>query len=152
MSGPGGSCTRTCARSYASVLDTAAWPCCSLVRGCPGRDPGGRCSMGSMYVHDTTSGQFCVRTLLTSVSLAGNLVRTYTGRVAMPKQDTTGHTPHRQVRMDEATWQRLGAVAAERGTDRSAIIRDLVRWWLREPGARMPGRVADPPPSEDDSA
>lgn len=49
-------------------------------------------------------------------------------------------TPHRQVRLDDDLWTRLGAAAQAAGTDRSAIIRALVAWYLREPGAKAPAR------------
>lgn len=49
-------------------------------------------------------------------------------------------TPHRQVRLDDDMWHKLGLAAVEAGTDRSVIIRALVAWWLREPGAKIPKR------------
>jgi hypothetical protein len=48
------------------------------------------------------------------------------------------------VRIDDETWEELGAAAAAAGTDRSAVLRDLARWWLRRPGARMPPRPEKP--------
>jgi predicted transcriptional regulator len=50
-------------------------------------------------------------------------------------------TPHRQVRIDDDTWDELGDVARARGTDRSALIRDLIAWFLRRPNARPPKRA-----------
>lgn len=46
-------------------------------------------------------------------------------------------TPHRQVRIEPDLWDRFGAIAEP---DRSAVIRDFVRWYVREPGAKMPQR------------
>lgn len=37
-------------------------------------------------------------------------------------------------------WNRLGEVASAAGTDRTAIIREFVRWFVREPGAKLPPR------------
>ena len=51
-------------------------------------------------------------------------------------------TPHRAVRIDDETWEELGGAAAAAGTDRSAVLRELARWWLRRPGAKMPPRPA----------
>lgn len=48
------------------------------------------------------------------------------------------HTPVRSIRMDEERWARLGGEAGPRG--RSALINDLVAWYLREPGAKQPKR------------
>lgn len=55
----------------------------------------------------------------------------------MPNQPAT---PNRAVRIDNETWEALGAAAQAEGTDRSAILRELARWWLRRPGAKMPPR------------
>ena len=49
-------------------------------------------------------------------------------------------TPHRAVRIDDETWEALGDAATATGTDRSAVLRELARWWLRRPGAKMPAR------------
>jgi hypothetical protein len=46
----------------------------------------------------------------------------------------------RAVRIDDETWAALGDAADAAGTDRSAVLRELARWWLRHPGARMPPR------------
>lgn len=55
----------------------------------------------------------------------------------MPNQPKT---PLRNIRLDDDLWLRLGEVAAEQGTDRSAIVRSLVAWFVREPGAKPPHR------------
>jgi hypothetical protein len=52
-------------------------------------------------------------------------------------------TPHRVVRIDDETWGRLGTAALNAGTDRSAIIRALVVWYLRQPGAKLPKRPGE---------
>jgi hypothetical protein len=51
-----------------------------------------------------------------------------------------GKTPHRQVRVEDEHWERFGEVATALGTDRSAWIRDAIRWCLREPGVKAPRR------------
>ncbi|MEV7422843.1 hypothetical protein [Streptomyces sp. NPDC091212] len=50
-------------------------------------------------------------------------------------------TPARQVRIGDE-WLDLGAVASSNNTDRAAILRDLIAWYLREPGSRLPTRPA----------
>jgi hypothetical protein len=58
--------------------------------------------------------------------------------MAMPGQPKTESRP---VRLDDELWEGL-AVAAERGygDDRSSSLRNLARWLLREPGAKLPDR------------
>jgi hypothetical protein len=51
--------------------------------------------------------------------------------------------PRRIVSMPDDLWNDLGQHVGER--ERSATIRELVRWWLRKPGAKMPKR---PPAAE----
>jgi hypothetical protein len=41
------------------------------------------------------------------------------------------------VRMGHDLWERFGEAAEP---DRSAVLRDFVRWYVREPGAKMPRR------------
>jgi hypothetical protein len=54
-------------------------------------------------------------------------------------------TRNRTIRMDLPLWTALGTRAAGAGTDRAAVLRALVRWWLRIPGAELPER----PPADD---
>jgi predicted DNA-binding ribbon-helix-helix protein len=51
------------------------------------------------------------------------------------------HTKVRSIRLDDDLWDGLEAVAGKRG--RTVVIRDLVRWYLRRPGARLPQRPGD---------
>lgn len=37
-------------------------------------------------------------------------------------------------------WDELLLAAEAEGMDRSTLLRDLSRWWLRKPGAKMPPR------------
>lgn len=47
------------------------------------------------------------------------------------------------VTVGKERWRRLGQVAGE--TRRSEVIRSLIDWYLREPGAKLPER----PPRQD---
>jgi hypothetical protein len=58
----------------------------------------------------------------------------------MPNQPAT---PNRAVRIDDETWAELGAAADAAGIDRSTVLRELARWWLRRPGAKLPSRPGD---------
>ncbi|MGW3322490.1 hypothetical protein [Streptomyces virginiae] len=57
-------------------------------------------------------------------------------------------TQHRSVRIDDADWADLLA----RGGDRSAVIKQLVGWYLRRPGAELPERPPAPAPADAPSA
>jgi hypothetical protein len=52
-------------------------------------------------------------------------------------------TPTRPIRIEPELWERFGRAAAALETDRSAALREFIRWYVREPGARMPRRPAD---------
>jgi hypothetical protein len=47
-------------------------------------------------------------------------------------------TPLRPVRVEGALWNLFGEVVGTR--KRSGVIREFIRWYLREPGATMPDR------------
>ncbi|MEV0115864.1 hypothetical protein AB0H77_21885 [Streptomyces sp. NPDC050844] len=49
-------------------------------------------------------------------------------------------TKHRSVRIDDEDWADLAARAPS--GDRAAIIKELVRWYLRREGAELPERPA----------
>lgn len=40
------------------------------------------------------------------------------------------------LRLDESLWNRLGELT----DDRSALLRQFIRWYVREPDAKMPRR------------
>lgn len=61
----------------------------------------------------------------------------------MPDQENPARRA-RRFRMDEAEWDEFGSDAEFMGTDRSDLIRQLIRWWMRKPGAKLPPR----PPRE----
>ncbi len=54
-------------------------------------------------------------------------------------------TQHRSVRVSDEDWADLETATAAEGTDRAKIINQLVRWYLRRPGARLPDRPARRP-------
>lgn len=49
-------------------------------------------------------------------------------------------TPRRAIRMPDALWERFGEAAQAAGTDRNAVVRELIRWYVRESGAELPRR------------
>jgi hypothetical protein len=53
-------------------------------------------------------------------------------------------TPGHNVRIPDDDWDALGEDAKTLGTDRSKIINQLVRWYLRRPGAELPERPKPP--------
>lgn len=50
-------------------------------------------------------------------------------------------TPARQMRIGDE-WYDFDAAAKAAGTDRATLVREFIRWYLREPGARIPNRPA----------
>lgn len=48
-------------------------------------------------------------------------------------------TPARQVRIGDE-WYDFDGAAKSLGTERAAVIRQLIAWYLREPGAELPER------------
>lgn len=49
-------------------------------------------------------------------------------------------TPPRSTQIDDAPWARFGDVAKALGMSRAALMRDLVLWFIRWPGAKLPKR------------
>ncbi|WP_250029731.1 hypothetical protein [Paractinoplanes maris] len=49
-------------------------------------------------------------------------------------------TTRRQIAIDQPQWDRLETLVGDRR--RSEVIRSLVDWYLREPGAKLPERPA----------
>lgn len=48
--------------------------------------------------------------------------------------------PPRSTQIDDAPWKRFGDVAEAMGMSRAALMRDLVLWFIRWPGAKLPKR------------
>jgi len=61
-------------------------------------------------------------------------IRCYTCRMGEAK-----HSNH-PIRFPDQDWEDLGEAAKAAGSDRSAVIRQFVNWWLRRPLARLPER------------
>ena len=38
-------------------------------------------------------------------------------------------------------WERFGEATAAAGTDRSTVVREFIRWYLRIPDAKLPERL-----------
>lgn len=53
-------------------------------------------------------------------------------------------TPTRPIRIDLELWDRFGEAVAQQEADRSAVLRDFMRWYVREEGAKMPRRPGVP--------
>ncbi|MGH3266025.1 MAG: hypothetical protein ACRDNS_28990 [Trebonia sp.] len=49
-------------------------------------------------------------------------------------------TKHRSIRLEDDLWRDLEPAAKAVGYDRSGVIRQFVRWYLRIPGAKLPQR------------
>lgn len=54
------------------------------------------------------------------------------------------NTPTRPIRVPLDLWGRFGEATKRQGTDRSAILRDFMRWYAHDDGAKMPRRPASP--------
>ena len=54
----------------------------------------------------------------------------------MPDQPKT---PHRAIRVDDDLWAAFGDAT----DDRSGTIRGFIRWYVRQPGAKMPKRPSE---------
>lgn len=42
--------------------------------------------------------------------------------------------------MPDDLWRRLGEAAEAAGTDRASVVRALIRWYLKDAGAKLPER------------
>jgi len=64
-------------------------------------------------------------------------------RVATPtyssRMPNAPKTPARQIRIGD-DWYDFDAGAKSLDTERAAVIRELIAWYLREPGAKLPER------------
>jgi len=49
-------------------------------------------------------------------------------------------TPMHTIRVDHELWRLFGAAVAAAGADRSYVLRELMRWYAREAGAKLPKR------------
>lgn len=53
--------------------------------------------------------------------------------------DSTKHTPPRQIRIGDE-WFDFDRAAKAQGTERAAVIREFIAWYLRRPDAPIPER------------
>ncbi len=49
-------------------------------------------------------------------------------------------TPMHTVRVDDDLWEAFGVAAVATGADRSYVLRELMRWYVRERRAHLPKR------------
>jgi hypothetical protein len=52
------------------------------------------------------------------------------------------NTPTRPIRVPPDLWDNFGEALAQLQVDRSAYLRDVMRWVIHEPGAKAPKRPA----------
>lgn len=52
-------------------------------------------------------------------------------------------TPYARFRLAEGIWARFGEACAQIGSDRAAVLRAFVLWFLRYPGAELPERPSE---------
>jgi hypothetical protein len=62
------------------------------------------------------------------------------GSTTVPTDPNWKLTKHRSIRIEDELWAALGQAAQTVGVDRSTLIRQLVRWYVRDPGAKLPQR------------
>jgi hypothetical protein len=58
----------------------------------------------------------------------------------VPKSRRT--TPPRSTQIEDEPWERFGDVAKSLGMSRSGLMKALVLWYIRWPGAKIPPRPA----------
>jgi len=46
---------------------------------------------------------------------------------------------------DSSEWDEFGEASASQNTERSGVLREFIRWYLRKPGAELPKRPGDKP-------
>jgi hypothetical protein len=49
-------------------------------------------------------------------------------------------TPRQTIRVDEDLWVKFGELTAAEGLDRSSVLRNFIRWYIGQPGAKPPVR------------
>lgn len=57
-------------------------------------------------------------------------------------------TTAKAARVDDDLWTRAGEAVSRMDTDRSAVIREFLRWYCRYPGAELPQRPGDEPAAD----
>jgi hypothetical protein len=49
-------------------------------------------------------------------------------------------TQHRSVRISDEDWRDLETATSALGSDRAAVIKEFIHWYLRRPRAKLPAR------------
>lgn len=49
-------------------------------------------------------------------------------------------TQHRSIRISDEDWADLATAANTQDVDRAKVVNQLIRWYLRRPGAKLPAR------------
>ena len=58
-----------------------------------------------------------------------------------PRKRGEGKTPHRTIRVEDDIWGPFGEAVEHQGEkDRSPVVRALMAWYARLPGAKLPQR------------
>jgi hypothetical protein len=57
-------------------------------------------------------------------------------------------TQHRSVRVPDEDWADLLTATKRLGSDRGTVIKQLIRWYLRRPGAELPERPGGKPAAD----
>lgn len=60
------------------------------------------------------------------------------GSIMSPNQPKT---PPRQIRIGD-DWYEFDEAAKRMNTERAALVREFIAWYLRKPGAKLPERPA----------
>lgn len=58
----------------------------------------------------------------------------------MTRMPNAPRTPNRAIRISDDDWADLGKAAQAVGSDRTKVVVQLIRWYLRRPGVKMPTR------------
>ena len=58
----------------------------------------------------------------------------------MAPPEPWNNTPTRPIRVPLDLWERFGEAAKQNKLDRSTVLRDFMRWYVHEVGAKMPKR------------
>lgn len=78
-----------------------------------------------------------------------NVTHSETRRPGDAREDNTGRYRHLiKFRTLQSEWARFGEAAAAAGTNRSAVLLQLMAWYMRKPGAKCPQRPPAGPWSE----
>lgn len=68
-----------------------------------------------------------------------------------PRSRGEGKTPHRTFRIDEDVWKPFTDAVDSENKERTAVIRELLAWYGRVPGAKLPKRPEVRPPEAPDA-